>query len=268
VQGQIPTSLSNLYHSMFSSECGTGLQLAEYSTLNELFGTAEMENRFQPENIFVGDWSDVNQSQSVIHGKVGRRVFSMDGLEYAQQGSRMLIGLPGYIGSLYDESHLDDKTNRNENFIVVDASEAAAQALVSRGGLLKYLDYLKTIWKLTSTLSSEELQGLQTLANEGKLQSADIRSITQAMPPPVLDRRDKPDASATALQVAEMLSDPFLNETKVYVHPIGVKPISWHILRLARVNSRTPYGVSFYAEATHGEIFDRWLDLQLQSCGQ
>lgn len=43
--------------------------------------------------------------------------------------------------------------------------------------------------------------------------------------------------------VRESLKTPFLAETSICVHPLGVRTLAWHIERLLKVNPRTPYSI-------------------------
>ncbi len=256
-------SLEVLEHSLFSSDCAVGLQLVEYSAVKNLFGKEAFNREFKNDEIFVGNWNDINHSKSFIHGSDSKRFLSRDGLVYARAGYRSFIGVTGIVGSEFGESYLDDKANRNENFIIVDTTENASKTFLKNGGLDFYRSYLQTVWKLTKLLTPEELQVLENAALWGKLASVTTISVRQALPPePSIIPRDE------VVDISQMLADPFLSDTKIYVHPFGLRSISWHILRLARLNPRTPYALTFYSDAVHYEIYDRWLRLQLEACEQ
>src|SRR6185437_3795893 len=73
-QGEIHEALQSLYGNIFSSECASGLQLAEYATINELFGAKEVERSFRPQEIFVGDWIALNHSSGVVQTTDGSKL--------------------------------------------------------------------------------------------------------------------------------------------------------------------------------------------------
>jgi hypothetical protein len=242
VADQFEDAFRSLYRGRYTSECASGLQITEYAAIHELFG-AKTSAYFKPEELFVGSWADITRSQSVTHGQTGRRVVDRTGVNYAKLGPGMMVGLSGYIGSLYGEKFLDNKVNRNENFVLVKTSDEAASALAKNGGLPYYTALMKKIWMFSKRFSKQELADL----GKDKLIARDI------------------EGSKTFLS---MLNDPFLRDTILRVHPQGNWPIKRHIVRLLRINPRTPYGLMLYPEAIHGEIFDRWLQSQLDQCSE
>jgi len=238
-------ALSALYTTGFSTECATGLQVAEYEMINELFGTTEFNRHFRNEELYVGDWDSITASASVIHGRTGRRYMSQDGgVSYAKAGPQMLVGVSGYIGNVLGDNYLDVSVDRGENMLIVRTSDAAAQSLLMNGGMSYYNLLAHKIWELGQGRDEEGLRQLS------------------------LGRKIMASEDADTMQLRQMLTDPFLRDTIVYVHDIGFRSIAQHLLRLLKLNPRTPYEMRFYAESVHGEIFDRWLQVQLDNCDQ
>jgi hypothetical protein len=264
--GLIGSSIQALYTRAYSSECATGLQIAEYTTIAELFGTPKTDLYFQSQEFFVGDWTNAQNSLSVIHGQTGLRLNGKDGKFYGKLGYKALIGVPGYIGSVFPAEYLDDKTNANENALIVDATPEGADQLSKMGGQEYYFKYLRQIWEQSKLVDRNEIHALQKMAEDGPINSNWLKMMPYLRSTGTANRDARPSDAMIAL--AKMLEDPFLNTTQVYVHPTGAQSYAWHILRLARINPRTPYGIFFYEESTHAEIFYRWIKSELDSCAQ
>ena len=238
-------ALSALYSTSFSTECATGLQVAEYEMISELFGANEFNRHFRNEELYVGDWDSITASASVIHGRTGRRYMSQDGgVSYAKAGPQMLVGVSGYIGNVLGDKYLDVSVDRGENMLIVRTSDAAAKSLLANGGMSYYNLLAHKIWELGLGRDEESLRQLS------------------------LGRKIMGYEDQETIQLRQMLTDPFLRDTIVYVHDIGFRSIAQHLLRLLKLNPRTPYEMRFYAESIHGEIFDRWLQVQLDNCDQ
>ncbi len=262
--GLIGSSVQALYSRAFSSECATGLQIAEFATIAELFGTPKTDLYFQAPEFFIGDWSNAQNSLSVIHGQTGLRLNGKDGKFYGKLGYKALIGVPGYIGSVFPAEYLDDKTNANENALIVDATAEGADQLNKMGGQEYYFKFLRQIWEQSKQVDRNEIHALQKMAEDGPINSNWLQLMPYLRRMGTAYREARP--SDAMISLAKMLEDPFLNTTKVYVHPTGAQSYAWHILRLARINPRTPYGIFFYEESTHAEIFYRWVKSELDSC--
>ncbi len=238
-------AIDKLYTTGFATECATGLQVAEYSMIRELFGAEEFDKRFRNQELYVGDWDSITKSASVIHGTTGRRYNSFSGgADYARSGPQMLVGVSGYIGNVFGDKYLDVSVDRGENMLIVRTSDEAARSLASNGGLGYYNLVTHKIWELGQGRDAESLRQLS------------------------LGRKIMLSEDADTIQLRQMLTDPFLRDTVVYVHDIGFRSITQHILRLLSMNPRTPYSIRFYAESTHGEVFDRWIQMQLDNCDQ
>jgi hypothetical protein len=259
--GKNSEAIDSLYTHLFSSDCSRGLQLVEYAATKELFGREKFQTKFSAEEIFVADWPDIETSNSFTHGQKSRKFFSEEGIAYGKAGESTFIGASGYVGSTLDESYLDDLANRNENFIIGKITAAASNSFVAHGGLSFYKKYLYEIWQLSQKVSPEELEAIENAAYWHQLSTITDIQLQQLIP------RDKNRiVSDEAMEIVTKLKEPFLHETQIYVHPFGLRNFSWHIARLARINPRMPYSIAFYKDATHAEIYDRWLRSQFDEC--
>jgi hypothetical protein len=235
-------AINSLYSASFASECGSGLHLAEYSAIYELFGAQEFNTRFTAQEIFASNWPNVESSLSVIHGRTGRRYFDKDGTSYVTGdggGALALVGVPGYLGNVFGEDYLDRSADRGENFIIVSTTPAAAMAFAANQGFSGYNQIARRIWELSQGMDQQETLNLEFFGR---------------------------GMSPNGDEVAKLIRDPFLSQTMTYVHDVGFKSLAGHLIRLARLNPRTPYSFFFYAESTHGEIFDRWLQMKVDQC--
>jgi len=259
-QGETANAIQALYGSIFSSDCGVGLELAEMATVKELFGSEKFSSQFSREEVMVGDIQALPESKSFMRGKNASTILPPNGLNYAGAGPEYFVGVSGYVGSVFDESYLDDKANQNENFMVVSVSAKAAKTFLENGGLTYYDDYIKKVWETTKGISKDELQTLEFVAYQNRLAKATDITLQNNMAP------DTGIVSDRTVEVLNLLKDPFLSETQIYVHPFGPRSISWHIARLARLNPRTPYNVRFYPDAMHAGVYDRWVKSLLDDC--
>jgi len=259
-QALVP-ALDALKTSFYSTDCAAGLQIATYVAAQELFGSEALSQIVSLSEIVIGDWPVVQNSNSLTFGLRARKIQPRAGLAYGRSGPYSFAGVPGYLGAVYGESFLDNKTNQGENFLITEVSSAGAESFLNNGGLPYYKGYLSKFWESTQGLQPEELQALQSLAEMNRLKGATDLQVQRQI-------RESANVivSNRAMQAAALLNDPFLIDTQIYVHPVGVQSIAWHLLRLAQLNSRTPYELFFYADTAHAEIFDRWLTLQLRNC--
>lgn len=239
VPGQFEEAFKSLYRGRFSTECAAGLQLTQYAGLHELFGE-KMEEYFKPSEIFVSSWDDLYQSTSATYGVRANVLSDMYGQLMARQGPQMLVGLSGAIASVFDESYLNSKINRNENFVIVSASAAGARDLAERG-LGFYLNLTRVLWENSRAFSKSEISKIA----ENKPVSHDL---------------------AKADRITEILNEPFLRDTIVRVHPKGNWPLAKHFVRLLKINPRTPYLTAFYASNLHTDIYQRWLKMRIDRC--
>ena len=95
-----------------------------------------------------------------------------------------------------------------------------------------------------------------------KLQIIDLKKIRVAASEPF----DEALFNMKVSQLQAELEDPFLKDTIVYVHDLGLRTFAQILDRLVSLNPSTPYLIRFYPEAMHGEIFDRWLRAQMNAC--
>lgn len=259
--GKTGKAIQALYGSIFSTDCGVGLELAEYATIKELFGLENFNRHFTNDEIIAGDIQSLPGSKSFTRGNSSKRILPANGLAYAGAGYQSFIGVSGYVGSVFDKSFLDNETNVNENFMIVGSSKAAAETFYKNGGLTYYDDYLRKIWELSHQSSMEELRALENIAYFDRLGTATDITVQNEIP---VDAAI--GVGPVTIEILNLLKDPFLNETQIYVHPFGPHSISWHIARLAQLNPRTPYNVRFYPDVMHYGVYDRWIQSQLDDC--
>jgi len=254
-------AIEALYGSVFSSDCGVGLELAEYATIKELFGAKAFDTHFTNPEIFVGDIVGLPTSSSFTRGAKADRILPANGLSYAKSGYRNFIGVSGYVGSVFNSTFLDDQSNQNENFMIVNISKAASDQFLKNGGLSYYEEYMHKAWELSQKISKEELRVIENLAFGDRLEKATDITVQMNLPP-----ESGIGVGPTTIEFLTMLQDPFLNETQIYVHPFGPRNIAWHIARLAQLNPRTPYMLRFYPDVMHRGVLNRWVKSQLDDC--
>ena len=63
-----------------------------------------------------------------------------------------------------------------------------------------------------------------------------------------------------------LLQQPFYQGFDVHVHPMGRKPVAFHIARLLDRNPRTPFKIELTLHNLPTEIYNRWVQSQLAAC--
>jgi hypothetical protein len=169
----------------------------------------------------------------------------------AARGRQGFAGLPGFIVHAYGRDHLDDTSNQAQNFVVYHLSAAAAAALRERGGFDWYNERNVELWQLSRQLDLPGVRGFQRLLNE-RVPRAHAR----------LSARER--ALVERMQV--LLDDPFYAGFTIYVHPHGVRPVGWHLVRLLDRNPRTPFRIELALHNVYGTLFERWVRHRLQRC--
>ncbi len=245
-------ALDAFYRGQVRSECGVGRQVAQLATQRELYGDAGFDQVFTPGELSIGTFLTLHDTDSIVLGAHAGEFFA-DGkaVKTAQLGRQAFVGAPGFIAHVFDKSFLDDIHNQAENFVVVDVSDAAAQALAQHGGFAYYDALNRRIWELAKDLRRSGKRRFERLLYE---RDAQLRAT--------LD----PQHQARLQELQTLLDDPFYQGFLVYVHPKGIKPIGYHVARLLDRNPRTPYAIDLTLHNLRTTLYWRWIDWQLKQC--
>ncbi|CAD0351079.1 hypothetical protein [Xanthomonas hortorum] len=251
-RGSNAQALDAFYRGQVRSECGVGRQVAQLATQRELYGDAGFDQVFTPGELSIGTFLTLHDTDSILLGAHAGEFFA-DGkaVKTAQLGRQAFVGAPGFIAHVFDKSYLDDIHNQAENFVVVDVSDAAAQALAKHGGFAHYDALNRQIWGLAKDVRGSGKRRFERLLYE---RDAQLRGTLDA----------HQQAQLQALQT--LLDDPFYQGFVVYVHPKGIKPIGYHVARLLDRNPRTPYAIDLTLHNLRSTLYWRWIDWQLQQC--
>lgn len=234
------------------TECGVGRQVAQLAAQAELFGPRGFDAAFAADEIAIGTWHALNRSGGILQGAAAGAL-TRDGFARAasMQGRQAFMGVPGYIGHVFDRRYLDDIHNQAQNFVVYDVTPEAAAALRQHGGFAHFNARMGEAWRLARTLQKGGRRHFQRLLSE---RDAELRA---ALSPPQRD---------TLAQIDRILDDPFFTGFRVYVHRQGVQPIGYHLVRMLDRNPRTPFKVEFALHNVHSTLMRRWFDYRLQAC--
>ncbi|AWH54756.1 hypothetical protein C1924_17000 [Stenotrophomonas sp. ESTM1D_MKCIP4_1] len=245
-------ALDAFYHGNVRAECGVGRQVAQLATQRELYGDAAFDEGFSAGELSIGTFLGLHDTDSILLGaKAG--AFFADGkaVRTAAMGRSAFLGVPGFIEHVGDNATLDDLSNQAENFIVVDVGAEAAQALATHGGLAWYDQRNAELWTLA--------QGIPRLGRryfERLLYERD----------PALRAQLQPRYRATLARMDQLLDDPFYQQFVIYVHPRGIRPIGYHIIRLLDRNPRTSFSIDLALHNLHTTLYRRWREAQLRHC--
>ena len=239
-------------HGRSRTECGTGRQIAQLSMLRELFGDEGFDRMFSASELSIGTFVSLHDSDSILLGRhKGEQFADGSGRKTAAMGKQAWLGAPGFIEHVKPKSFVDDISNQAENFIIVDVSDAAQQHLQAASGFGRINADNERIW-----LWSQQLTMVGERYFERLLYEEDAR-LWQTLPA---------EQYRIAKRMQALLAQAQYRQFQVYVHPMGTKPLAYHIARLLDRNPRTPYKIELALHNLPTEIYPRWVQFQLQQC--
>ena len=245
-------ALEAFYSGVVRAECGVGRQVAQLATQRELYGDAAFDTGFAAEELSIGTFLALHDTDSILLGAHAGDFFA-DGkaVRTSAMGRQAFVGVPGFIEHVYDKGTLDDLSNQAENFVVVEVGEGAAQALALRAGLAWYDQRNAELWKLAQDIPRIGQRYFERLLFERD---------------PQLRARLAPRYHAALVRMDQLLDDPFYQQFVIYVHPRGIRPIGYHIVRLLDRNPRTPFSIDLAVHNLHTTLYRRWREAQLRHC--
>ncbi|WP_329888326.1 hypothetical protein [Stenotrophomonas sepilia] len=245
-------ALQAFYSGAVRAECGVGRQVAQLATQRELYGDAAFDTGFAAEELSIGTFLALHDTDSILLGAHAGDFFA-DGkaVRTSAMGRQAFVGVPGFIEHVYDEGTLDDLSNQAENFVVVEVGEGAAQALALHAGLAWYDQRNAELWKLAQDIPRIGQRYFERLLFERD---------------PQLRARLAPRYHAALVRMDQLLDDPFYQQFVIYVHPRGIRPIGYHIVRLLDRNPRTPFSIDLAVHNLHTTLYRRWREAQLRHC--
>jgi hypothetical protein len=232
-----------------ATDCALGLQAAEYETLRVLFGDRDFNESFRAQEIVFAPWKTIHQTESATWGRLTNAdsITDPSGEQTAELGALAFSGLSGYIGNVYGEAYLDAPIDRGENFHVLSLSLAAAAELRKRKGF----EYFNR-----QNVRAFQLGRLLTPAQEElALTLKDPATLGVSEPVRIAFR-----------ELQAILASPVYRDFQTYVHPLGLRTLGEHIVRLLKVNPRTPYTIQLYPSRMNRGIFTRYVNAQLANC--
>ncbi len=234
----ITSGINALYKEPFVAECSAAVQIAQLAVLTEHYGpfTDVMLN---PLDVGIGIWNEYAKNPS-ISGKKPLLLASKhrkNGLrELARLGKGAFYGQTGYIRSDRNLEFIDSLDNLGQNFLIVDLTDRAVEALRNRKRPLKELSKIsRRVWKDYYIKSFGDV---------------DIKTL------------------ATQMEAELELIDPFFSDIDIYVHPLKVKNFAFHIARQFTYNPRTPFVFEIYEDFQSGYFHSRYVDYRLNQCLQ
>ncbi|MBY6281975.1 MULTISPECIES: hypothetical protein [Stenotrophomonas maltophilia group] len=245
-------ALQAFYSGAVRAECGVGRQVAQLATQRELYGDAAFDTGFAAEELSIGTFLALHDTDSILLGAHAGDFFA-DGkaVRTSAMGRQAFVGVPGFIEHVYDKGTLDDLSNQAENFVVVEVGEGAAQALALHAGLAWYDQRNDELWKLAQDIPRIGQRYFERLLFERD---------------PQLRARLAPRYHAALVRMDQLLDDPFYQQFVIYVHPRGIRPIGYHIVRLLDRNPRTPFSIDLAVHNLHTTLYRRWREAQLRHC--
>jgi hypothetical protein len=231
-------AIESFYHKTARSECAAGLQLAEFAAQKELYGKEDFDRAFTNDEIVIGTWGKVSNSNSATRGKhTGTVISDAYGEQAALLGGMALVGRTGYFGNVFGESYLDDKPNRGENLIVASITREASLEFRKAGGVKKFNQMLRTAW--------------------------DLRTENTKLDP----KKDAVKISENNSKISEILTNPFLSGVKTHTHPYNRYYSYSQLFEIVYdANPRTPYQITFYEDVVNYGLYDRYENYSIAKC--
>jgi hypothetical protein len=232
-----------------ATDCALGLQAAEYETLRVLFGNRDFNERFRPQEIVFAPWKTIHQTESATWGGLTNAdaITDPEAKQTSALGAMAFSGLSGYIGNLYGEAYLDSPIDRGENFHTISVSLAAAAELRKRGGFAYF--------------NRQNIRAFQL----GRLLNPDQEALALTLQDPSTLGVSEPVRIAFR-ELQAILASPVYRDFRTYVHPLGLRTLGEHIVRLLKVNPRTPYAIQLYPSRMNRGLFTRYVNAQLANC--
>jgi hypothetical protein len=247
-------AIEGFYSGRVRSECGVGRQIAQYAAIAELFGPDAFDAGFDADEIVIGTFRQLHGTRSILLGSQAGTLLP-DGLgrRAAAMGRQGFSGLPGFIVHSFDASHLDDIHNQAQNFVVHEVSAEAARLLKESDGFAPFNARNRDIWERSRQIAAPGRRGFERL-----LIDREARAI----------ERLSADERARLEQMQQLLDSPFYREFEIYVHPMGIRPVGYHIVRLLDRNPRTPFQIELALHNLHTTLYERFLTQRLASCAE
>ncbi|HDS1040867.1 TPA: hypothetical protein QDZ42_003870 [Stenotrophomonas maltophilia] len=250
--GRNSHALDAFYRGQVRAECGVGRQVAQLATQRELYGDTAFDAEFSTDELSIGTLLGLHDTDSILLGAhAGDFLADGKAVRTAAKGRQAFVGLPGFIEHVGDTATLDDLSNQAENFVVVDVGDQAAQALAAHGGLAWYDQRNAELWRLAQALPRVGRRYFERLLYE---RDPGLRARLDARYQPALAQMD------------QLLDDPFYQQFVIYVHPLGIRPIGYHIIRLLDRNPRTSFSIDLALHNLHTTLYRRWREAQLRHC--
>ncbi len=250
--GRNSAALQAFYDGRVRSECGVGRQVAQLATQRELYGDTAFDAAFRPGELSIGTFLTLHDTDSILLGRhAGEYLADGKAVRTARRGRQAFVGAPGFIEHVFDRQYLDDINNQAENFVIVQVSAAAGDALRAHGGFAHYDRINRRIWELASQIPGPGPRRFERLLYERD---------------PVLRAAVPPRQQPLLAELDALLDDPFYQGFVIYVHPRGIRPVGYHVARLLDRNPRTPFAVELGLHNLHTTLYHRWIETQLRQC--
>ncbi|MBC7385809.1 MAG: hypothetical protein H7301_06570 [Cryobacterium sp.] len=246
-------AIEQFYFGRVRSECAVGLQAAEMAMTYELFGALGFDRSFSSREFTMGTYASINDDEQIFHGEdlEDRNVIDQEGKFLPAKGVTGLIGYSGYLENVYGEDFLDNKANRGENFLILRASEAAAQAIARAGSFSEMNDLMKQVQKLVEQSENPKREAKEIYADRFSTMPNENKSHVHT-------------------EVDRLLSRPEFTDLLLFVqssrHNEKIRELRYHVKRLLKLNPRTPYKIRLYRSPIDTQIFQRFTAERMDSC--
>lgn len=293
-----------LYNKSTKSDCAIGLHSIHMASQYELYGCDHFDLAFSNEDLTLGNhWGEVFGSDNIVYGAPREKFgtfyepydsnkhpessadqFDPGAKQTAAKGRLALIGLGGYIGYKNEEHliHLDDQSNKGQNFVILETSDEGARALSEKGthGYDKPLEeaykrmlkiYYKTkpdgslMKRYIDNVTKNWLKNATDIMTDW-LENSKRGSAIPALPTPYEPNADTEQMTRLMTEIMIILNDPFLRDTQVFVHPHEKMSLGHYVIYQLLENTRIPPAIVLYGSTVNTLLFTRHLEYKIEQC--
>jgi hypothetical protein len=210
----------------------------------ELYGKSDFDLAFAPDEIAIGEWDALRQSNSAFYKNYERQSKSRV-IQKLALGAPMLAGVQGGVVRTKSDYYVDTLAAHSENIVITSATQESAKSLAQLGGFEGTNALNEEVFKACTALSPEKRKELYELYRDGKeLTNYDARML-------------------------EILKNPVYKDILVYnfaVETAGVMSLGAHLLRQCNLNPRNNYIFYMDSVSMNTSAFDRYTQYHYEKC--
>jgi len=242
------------YEKECQSDCAVGRQAFELAILYELYGKSDFDLAFTPDEMAIGEWDALRQSNSAFY-KGYVRESKPRTIQKMELGAPMLVGVQGGVVRTKSDLYVDTLAAHSENIVITFASQASVKSLIHHLEALG-TDQPHGAFDGTNKLNEELFRACTTLTPEKRKELYE-------------HYRDGKELTGYDARILEILKDPVYKDILVYnfaFETAGVMSLGAHLLRQCHLNPRNNYIFYMDSVSMNTSVFARYTKYQYEKC--